>query len=110
MTGSMKCHAIVVAGLVAANMGCSGDSPSAPRSDQPRVEALSRTTLTGIVGALSPVAPAVRVSDGRTGKPQANVPVRFFLPASGVGLHHHLGLQGGGRERPIAHGRVTSPS
>jgi hypothetical protein len=87
MTGSTKWQMVVAVAMVAAQLGCGADSTTDPGLDTPNIEALSPTFIVGTVGGLSPVAPTIRVTGSRTGRPQANVRVRFFLqPATGGSL------------------------
>lgn len=85
---------LIVAAFVGMQAACSGDSATAPGSgnppdsaqiiDEPKIEALTPTSIIGIVGELSPVTPAIRVTGARTGKPLANIPVQFVLYGGGT--------------------------
>jgi hypothetical protein len=59
--------------------GCGSDTTTSPtiKSGLPTVEALSQISIEGIVGKIASPAPAIRVTDSKTHKPLANVPVEF---------------------------------
>jgi hypothetical protein len=83
MTSSMKWRVGAVAALVAAQLGCRSDSTTDPGPEGLNIEALSPTSIVGTVGGFSPVAPAIRVTGSRTGRPQVDVRVQFILPQPG---------------------------
>jgi len=75
---------LAVAAVIVFN-GCSGDSPtSPPDAGAPLVEAVSPKTISGIVGTAANPNPTVRIVDGKTHRPLANVAVEF-LPIAGSG-------------------------
>lgn len=50
---------------------------------RPEVEAVTKTLISGIVGAVASPAPVVRVTDSNTHKPLANIPVEFRVVTGG---------------------------
>ncbi len=75
---------LAAAGLIALN-GC-GDTSTSPTGKIIRldVNAVSQTSISGIVGAVASPAPQIRVTDSVTHEPLANVPVEFRI-VDGVG-------------------------
>jgi hypothetical protein len=78
----MRARPLITAALIAAAVACREETPTSPASQTPFVEALSPTSLEGVVGEIAPVAPVVRITDRGTGKPLPNVAV-IFVPVNG---------------------------
>ncbi len=81
---TFRFHFAVAAVLTLA--GCASDTTTSPtiKSGQPKVDPVSQISIEGIVGKVASPAPSIRVTDSRTHKPLANVPVEFrALNASG---------------------------
>ena len=57
--------------------------PVSPTADDVVIEALTPTTMTGMVGEFAPENPAIRVVDAVDGKPRAGVPVQFVIFGGG---------------------------
>jgi len=75
---------LTVATLLALS-ACSSDLTTNPILERrsPEVEAVTKTSISGIVGAVASPAPVIRVTDGNTHKPLANVIVEFRVIAGG---------------------------
>src|SRR6266568_8899215 len=73
-----------VAVLIALN-ACRSDTATSPtaESGKPEVEAVTQTSISAIVGTVASPAPVVRVTDNKTHKPLANVPVEFRVYTGG---------------------------
>lgn len=65
--------------------GCGSETTTSPtiKSGLPTVEAVSQISIEGIVGKVASPAPAIRVTDSKTHKPLANVPVEFRVVSGG---------------------------
>ncbi len=57
--------------------GCSSDTTSPTKSGQPDVEAVSQISIDGVVGKIASSPPTIRVTDSKTHKPLADIPVEF---------------------------------
>src|SRR5437764_11112007 len=62
--------------------GCGSDSTTSPPPTA-NVEAVTQTSISGIVGAAASPAPVVRVSDSNTHQPLPNIPVEFRVVTGG---------------------------
>src|SRR5947207_952341 len=75
----------LAAAILLALHGCGSDSTTSPPVDPTtnEVEAVTQTSISGIVGAVASPAPVVRVTDSKTHKPLANVTVEFRVVTGG---------------------------
>src|SRR6478672_7175938 len=74
---------LAVATLLALH-GCGSDSTTSPVAQATtEVEPVTQTSISGIVGAAASPAPVVRVSDSKTHKPLAKIPVEFRVILGG---------------------------
>jgi hypothetical protein len=75
---------LAVATLLALS-ACRSDSTTSPAVEQgrPEAEAVTQTSISGIVGAVASQAPVVRVFDSRTHTPLAKVSVEFRVITGG---------------------------
>jgi len=87
MPGSNRWLLVFVAALATAQLGCDGNSVTDPGLDTRKIEALSPTVIVGTVGGFSPVAPAIRITGSKSGKPEAGVRVEFVFRDS-IGSHY----------------------
>src|SRR6266550_3692975 len=63
---------------------CRSDSTTSPVEEgRPEAEAVTQTSISGIVGAVASPAPVVRLSDSKTHKPLAKIPVEFRVVLGG---------------------------
>ena len=67
-------------------VGCGSETTTGPtiKSGEPVAEAVSPTSIEGVVGQIASPAPTIRVTDSKTHKPLANIPVEFRV-FDGVG-------------------------
>src|SRR5688572_5645307 len=87
MPGSNRWLLVFVAALATTQLGCDGNSVTDPGLDTRKIEALSPTVIVGTVGGFSPVAPAIRITGSKSGKPEAGVRVEFVFRDS-IGSHY----------------------
>jgi Bacterial Ig-like domain (group 1). len=83
MTRLMKWQRVIVGLFVASGVGCKDQSPTGPPAitSSPVVTALTPVVMNGTAGGVAATSPTIRITDGKTGAPLANVPVLFLLHA-----------------------------
>jgi hypothetical protein len=70
--------------ILLALLGCGSDTTTSPVVQaRTEVEAVTQTSISGIVGAVASPAPVVRVFDSKTHKPLAEIPVEFRVILGG---------------------------
>lgn len=99
MARLIKWQGAIVGLFVAGALGCKDQSPTEPAASGPIVTALTPVNFNGTAGGVSSISPAIQITDGKTGAPLANVPVRFLLNAP-------LGLAN--RDGSVAHDSVVT--
>jgi hypothetical protein len=76
---------IAVGATLLLMIGCRSDTSTSPIGEQRTlaVEAVSPSSISGIVGAVASPTPVIRVTDGKTHQPLANIPVEFAVDGGG---------------------------
>jgi hypothetical protein len=83
MTRLMKWQRVIVGLSIAGGLGCKDQSATEPQAitSGPVVTALTPVAMTGTAGGVAATSPTIRITDGKTGAPLADVPVLFLLHA-----------------------------